>query len=712
MDEETRTYPEDKDQELRKGIRYDNALYGYIKACYNKSAEHIKQNRTFQQAEKFSRMYEDGNAWAATGQPNRGRFLSEVKISVGFDAIETKLNIITTRVPKPDIQPRFDEKYAPYQQTKALMMQANEAQDPSLIEQANQAYEALKEEASEYASKMQRQIVDDWRESGMQEINRMLYREKKKTGIMIMKSEYDPETNKPKNTKCHITTIFPSPNVESIEAHKYEPFIFAPIVSIKEVEARYGIDADAISEDALGVFEKLQQRGGMTTGFGSRVKAAIANVFKKDKSNQYVVLLECYMPADSDKDVEEYDKDDYAKDENGDLRYSETNEPIPEKVKETRPTFPSGFKRVTVILNHPGWIIEESDNPYKRPPFFASRGYAQAENFWGISELQNVEDLIMRLNRGASDVYDNLIYTGHPILEKSRDAAKEPDPDAEKPNEPFEAKPGAIIETSMPGSTRWIQPPTIGFDIKWWLQEFLADWIDRILHLPDVVRGFNEFSQDSGKKIRELRTAAMGTMQSEIDEQAEFYTQVYKHHVFIYQNQVQGTIVQKVEDDFGDAQYEVFLPQQGKNLTLNVHVSSSTLLPRDTYGEWEEALQLFNLKLEDGVTPLISPEQLIDSAPSLEDKHRIKRYLAKKQEEISKMKQLESAYMQFKQLAEQASVVSEQAPGTPEEDNVAEQIIQLVSQFPEILKTPEFQALPPRLKLSTAAALVGIGAGN
>ena len=129
---------------------------------------------------------------------------------------------------------------------------AEQTKDRELSEKAEDGYQQLKKEASEYSQKMQRQLVDNWSDDKMQPKARMTYREKTKTGTVFIKSVFDFESRKIKNEICDLTTIYPSPNISTIEKHTTEPFIYAPILSLGEVEKQYGINANEIEEGAIG----------------------------------------------------------------------------------------------------------------------------------------------------------------------------------------------------------------------------------------------------------------------------------------------------------------------------------------------------------------------------------------------------------------------------------------------------------------------------
>jgi len=692
------------DMENKKaGVRKDHALYKYIVDAYNASKEVIEKRGIYDKARKYTKMYEN-KSWEALKQ-RRAAHLTKFEIAIAFDAIETGVNIVTARIPRPDIQPSFDSNYEPYVALKQAYQQAEQSNDPEIQDIVQKSYEKLKEQVSDYTSKLQREMVQKWVKLKMQGKMRQLYREKAKTGTVLMKIVFDPAKKKINNTICDLTTIYPHPDCASVEYHTIEPFIYAPILSLERIENMYNIPKDAIPDEAIvETNDRLVLAEDTETGASASLWGAIKRMFAgKKKRHKYCIVLECYMPANS-ADYEEYKDSVPVEDDNGKFTYDENNEPVKKEVTRKKKKFASGYKRVTVILNHEDWIIDEADNVYQRPPFFELRNFQQSGDFWGISELQMVEELMMKMNVSASNINDNLRLTGNPKLKVTRDAQESGEDGNEQP---ITNDPGGIIKSNSPQDIGYISPPSLGFDVKWWLQDFLKSWIDRILHITDALRGFNEYSQDSGRKVQQLRMAAMGSFQTKVDEQAEFLAELYQQWAFIYQNFWDtGSIIQKIEDDFGDAKFEEFNPAEGRDLTLFITVSSASIVPDDPFAKWEEALELYNLGIKRIGTPLISPEQLVDLAPTIDDKTRIKRYLAKEQKKTDQEMQLEAALEQFKPLAEKAAVYGNNLPGSPEEGEITEQLIQMVDQFKQLMDTPEFNAMPKRIKMAIMAGIV------
>jgi len=235
--------------------------------------------------------------------------------------------------------------------------------------------------------------------------------------------------------------------------------------------------------------------------------------------------------------------------------------------------------------------------------------------------------------------------------------------------------------------------------------------------LSDALRGFNEFSQDSGRKVQELRVAAANTFKPKLDEQVELVCRIYKHWTWIYQNLYPEVILQKLEDDQGQAQFVEFEPQQGQEWLIKIDVAATSILPVDVLANQELAFALFDRKIAkpDGTQRgLISVEQLLDvcADAGFEDVQRAKMYNALEQEKEDQMRMKLSVYEQFKQIAAQAADMAEQGVVGQEEDEVVSQMIEMVQQVPEIMGTNEFIALPDRLKLAIVAAVAKIGEGN
>ena len=120
MAKKSKKPPEPKEEKKGKMGRYDSELYNTIVNFYERSKKVIEDRGIFKNAERYTKMYEN-DPWRAKGL-ERAEHLSEIKIAVAFDVIETGLSVVTARAPMPDIQPRFsedNEEFATIQELRA-----------------------------------------------------------------------------------------------------------------------------------------------------------------------------------------------------------------------------------------------------------------------------------------------------------------------------------------------------------------------------------------------------------------------------------------------------------------------------------------------------------------------------------------------------------------------------------------------------------------
>ena len=695
----------------KKGVRQDHDLYELILRHHQRSLDYMREREILERAEQYTQMYENNN-WDAM-RVSRPKHLSKMQVAIGFDVIETGLSVATAQIPMPDIEPEIQNDNQKYQEILAL-----QESDPKGSEKA---MENFKTAITEYAQKLQRQLVKTWKQNNMQAMIRMQYREKGKVGTSFLISEWDEENRKIVSDICDITEIFPFPNVSAIEAHNPEPFIYAPVMTLSQVREKFDVedveDSARVGLNDLTQFESTERGMSAIVRRGFKILGElVASKLKGDKKgDDYCIPLICWMPDKSTTEL--YDDFEYEKDEKGLIRFDEQGKQIQVKkvsVEKERAQFPSGYKKVVIIKGHKDWIISEEDSPYQRngkccPPVFKLTNYPQAKDFWGISELQMIGDLMMRLMSSASNFNDILRFNGNPVLILPKDAeradVRQPRRNAKNNSGDTDRDAltndiGAIWKSDAPQLIRYLNMQ-LGFEIKWWL-EWLQNMIDRITHMSDAIRGFNQYSQDSGKKIRELRAAAMGTFQPKLDEQVEFCRELYRHWAWIYQNLYEDTIIQHVPDQFGEARLEEFDPSEGEGVKFNVDVSSMSLLPEDPDLEFTQGKELYMLGQQRTGQPIISAEHLIDLATALRDKARAKNFVKETQNTADLENQKQQSLEQFAKMVQQLLTTQ---PNTDQEDALFQGMIELIQVVPDLLLTREFKVLPQRVKLAIFTTL-------
>jgi len=673
-----------------RGVRQDSELYDKIISYWNRSKDYIKEREIFDKAELYNNLYEN-EPWGNIPGMNRPEHLTKMKVPIANDVIETGLSVATARVPMPEVDPEIEyETYMNLPTPKDMDREKFEAE--------------IKERANKFAHGLQAEMVKNWRQDNLQDVIRSVYRTKGIMGTDFVNIEFDGEKI---NTEiCGIYHIFPTPGIHSIKEHTEDPFIYAKIMTANKAKEKYGlgeIDKGALnSQKELGKnLHETQGTGGIIKGpinFGNKLRKRMSG--EKSAADDSCLILHCYMPA-NELETEDYEDEEIVRDADGNI-VVDTENGVVEKnpVTRTRLRFPSGYKCVVIIYGHQEWIVDEYDCPYAphgkpQPPFVRIAGYLPYNDFWGVSEIKQIENIIAQICLVVSNMSDMIRKTGNAPLVKTKSTVRidaKNDVDAH----PLYAMPGDIWEEAIPNSMRWLTPPRGSFDAKWFL-EWMMMVVDRVTHLSDAMRGFNQYAQDSGKKIRELRAAALGTFGPKLDEVVEFCTEVYRMWAWIYINMFpeDKIILQKEEDEQGEMTYNQFIPSVGRMFKFYIDVSARSLIPDDPEERFQELMTLYTLGQKRTGMPLIPEEVLIDAAPNVEEKHRIKKWLAMQQKEIATDAQKQELLKVFESLAEQ---VDRAETGSKEEERLFEQMIQIIMQMPEILITPHFRALSDRLR--------------
>jgi hypothetical protein len=685
----------------------DPALYNKITRISKRYLSYIEERSIFDDAEKYSLMYENEN-WRALGI-SRADHLTTANLAIAMDIVETITALITNRSPMPSIEPIFD-------MSMEIMQTVQQLQEAGEEEKANKVLEEAKEIASQYSENMEREFIDIWLRTKMPRKVKMGCRENLKVGNFFIKSEYNMKTGEIDNNPLALWQVLCSPNAESIAAHKDEPLIVRYVMSLEKVQRIYKIHPEAIRKAAIGDFEEKENKIiDKKTGFAARIKGMVKSITNRESSDEssdqrggYVIVYECYMP-----DRTEVEYDDEVLDDKGQRTYeewdTEKEKPITEKAKRFK--YASGSKRVTIIKDHKGYIIQDQENMTEdgAPPIFGTTNFPQLGDVYGISEIAPVADIIRRINTAISNIIDNLKMTGNPKLEV---AAGSKDIN----NGPVTNEIGGVVKSPVPGGVRYIPPPSLGTDV-WKLLEWVKGWLDRQTKLSDAARGFNEFAGDSGKKIRELKMAARGGLQPKLDEQVSFSLDLFKHWLWIYQNKKEDIILQKVDTVAGVSRYSKFDTVAGRGLKFRIQVSEDSILPDDPHTRFEIMVQLYTLGLERTGEPLVSAQMLIKYAPELKERQTLIKNVDDRELRNNLEMQREEALKEYIKLVDKLlenlddqkvkpgafgkEVVAdpdEKAELVRQENLILDAMSQLVLEYYELLSSDATASLPDDMK--------------
>jgi hypothetical protein len=614
--------------------RDNKEMYRMVIRHYESDKKYRDNRKLPEMFEKMERFYRN-DYWRGSGRP---KHLSRLTSNILFEGVEVMLPIVVSRPPSPEVIAEPDNL------------------DPSQID-----------EIDKYAKQVQRELKKIWKDDRLQDKMHQAFREHSVKGKMVMKSTFDSESGKIKNEVCDILTLYPDRYASSLAECFKSHFIHARYMNVMDIKDKYGItvkpEGDFDENDNFIYY--TDQIGGGVSGAVNRVRDFVTGEEHRSDGRSLVLEYYCGDPERMEEQYEDYDYDDSGK------RKKETDGSYKMKTLN-RMKYPNG-KVITIVRNHKDKVVECRPNVYPHLPFFETTNHKRTNDFWGLSDGTNIETHVLAINQAMSNRNDNLRFIGNPDVEVLEGSGIE-----EVTNEP-----GAVYHSAIPNAIRKMSPPPMGSDSQRFIDDMRND-SDRILGLSDAFRGQGS-SGDSGLKTQSLIAQATGRLQPKVSEFVNLSRELYKHWAYIIQNFYPESILQVINDGDSDTvSYDEFIPDQFSGVSLNIDVSSSSMLPFDKYAEFQEAQVL----LEAGA---ISPEQFIDLCPSLRDKQRAKEHVRQQKAQAEQQQQMEQQMMAQQQQAEQqAQQVPNEEGLSPEEQimlgsNDPEQIQQVLANKPELV---------------------------
>ncbi len=631
----------------------DKDLYDKIVARADETFDYFTKIGVYKNIEKYMKYYSN-EFWRGKTRPDH---LSKISLNDLFEVIEVSLPIVTARIPRANV--------------KALPArdQIESLEEGFLNVKTEDQYEALKkaekeyyEDLNKYGENIEKELQAIWKRTKMTEKMQIMYRtEFGVKGKGHIKSIYNSSTKKWSNTIAPYSTILPCKTAASIDDCYDTWFTQQMILPVSLVEETYGMKVPAEGE---------------LTSDGS-FRAYNDDELEKYKNTGSVRIIETFF---KDTSLEEFEKIETDDEQN--IQYDEFEKPV--KTIESRPAY-EGLRKVTICRSCEGWLIEDTN--VNKIPIFEVTNYPQEGKYWGTSEGRNIEDHITAKNYLWSNIIDNARLTGNPQKAKGSDV-----------EEAITNEPGKVYTEEVLNSIRNIDPPSMPAYIQNALAYLDADE-DKKSGVNDALRAQAQ-QGDSGTKVKALYSQAQGRLQPKIMAFKNLARELYEYWATIIQQNYEAPLIHEKETADGEKGYASFDPKKHKDIELVVEVDESSMIPVDSYGEFEEGQLLFEIGL-------ISGEQLIDLAPTLQDKERAKRYLKEQkeqQEQIQEKQFIVSECIGAIESMVMAMESMESETPAPDAQNILnkslERLVQLVNNLPELIDLNEFKSLSPQIKIA------------
>ncbi len=538
---------------------------------YQPTTEESKQikrvEKLFKKAKTFKAQYDE--KWLDWYKMFRGKQWKEQRpsyrhsevINLVFQTIQSQVPIITDTRPKFEIMPQ-------------------EPTDFELADILNELSEA------------------DWAKNNWQmALTEVIYEGHfYGTGLSCMK--FEPDEDKITYESTDPFYFFPDPSATDVNT-KSDYCVVAEPMDVSKIRRKWPENGKYVASDLADLmrgsktdlgpvrFKSPQDRNMIMEG------SSIQDVGDKDKA-LVMTLYERYC-----EDVG--DPTDVTDPETGEVRQEETLK------------YPNGKK--IVIAN--GVLLEEGPNPYEDGDFPYQRwqNYVLPREFWGMSEIEQLEGPQKTFNKLVSFVLDVLTLMGNPIWVVDTTSGVDTDNLFNKPGLVVEKEPGSEVRREEGVQ---LQPYVLQ------VIDRMKDWFDQVAGSQDVSRGVNPGGVTAAAAIAGLQDAAQTRIrqksrnldcylqnlgQQYISRVFQFYTspQVFrltgkdganKYFKFNVKDDGQGNksaVVERYSDDglsMGINEYQV----RGK---FDVRVTTGSSLPFSKAEKEDRLTKLFQLGIID-----------------------------------------------------------------------------------------------------------------
>jgi hypothetical protein len=283
--------------------------------------------------------------------------------------------------------------------------------------------------------------------------------------------------------------FYPTPKVKTIQDD--DLFIIAYPMSLEEIKKRWPKKAKYVKPDIeTNKYDRTELSKMRYVSPTDQLQLIEAERLYSEKEGKEALVIEAYI-KDEEIESEENEKVEVVKTDDG-LARQEIS-----KTFKHRKKYPGG--RRVVIANKV--ILEDKPNEYKdqKWPYSQVKNYIDPHQFWGISEVEQLEGPQKTFNKLISFVLDILTMMGNPIIVMDTNTGIDPDMVYNEPG---------LIVTKNPGSEFrreegvQLQPYVIQ------IIDRMKSYFDDISGSTDVSKGISPTTGASGFAIDQLQEAA------------------------------------------------------------------------------------------------------------------------------------------------------------------------------------------------------------
>lgn len=371
---------------------------------------------------------------------------------------------------------------------------------------------------------------------------------------------YDPEENQGLGNILFESqdpfNAFPDPSARDINERRSLYYIDAEPIDVKILKKKYPRKAQYIEPDVTD-FEKGDKTDITQSFFKSPVdqKLYIQGDSGGDASNKDKVLqITCYF-----KDDEVYECVD-------EEASTEEKQEMMQKLK-----YPNGRK----IVIASGVLLEDVPIPFDdgKFPYIKLTNYELPREFWGISEVEQLEGPQKTINKLISFALDYMTLMGNPIWVVGSTANIDTDN--------LINKPGLIVETDDPNAVRREQGVQLPAFILQLVDRY-KQYIDGVSGQTDLSRGATNGQVSAASAIQELQEAQQTRLRLKsrnIDKFLQQFGRMYISRVFQFYSVPR---IVRVTGDLGAEKYFHFHVESIENPDGTVKRMAHITDPDDT----------------------------------------------------------------------------------------------------------------------------------